>query len=425
MARRTETPAEQKLSLNDFYVIFSGMRGVRRGALEAIYRAGYDTVEKVQKATVEELIKINGVGEKVAEKVISRAREYGGGRLEEILLAIPRLRKDVVQEIINRYPTEESLRGATVEELMEIRGVGRSLAQKILEAMEEGEAPEAAPPPEAAGLSFEEFSRFFRGIPGVTSQILKTLYENGINTIEKVAGSAVEDLARFRGIGEKTALRLINRAEDILKATEEVRPPALRDILLSIPRMKRDVVERILEKYPDLSSIKGATVEELMEIKGVGESLASKVVEAVQAYSAPTEGAPEVPPQVAPEEPEEKKEVVEEGKRKGPGAVSAIISNIKGIFSKIKGVIFPDKGKVKEKVEKSSQEAGEKSHEEGGGEKKASSLEEIEGLNEEIIRKLKESGYRDIEELKEATVEDLIMIEGIDEETARKILSSI
>ncbi|OYT49270.1 hypothetical protein B6U83_02595 [Thermoplasmatales archaeon ex4484_36] len=106
MAGRTARPAEQKLSLNDFYVIFSGMRGVRREALEAIYGAGYDTVEKLQNATIEELIKIKGVGEKVAEKVIARAKEYGGGRLEEILLTIPRLRRDVVQEIINRYPTE-------------------------------------------------------------------------------------------------------------------------------------------------------------------------------------------------------------------------------------------------------------------------------------------------------------------------------
>ncbi|OYT49269.1 hypothetical protein B6U83_02590 [Thermoplasmatales archaeon ex4484_36] len=61
-------------------------------------------------------------------------------------------------------------------------------------------------------LSFEEFSELFRDIPGVTRQTLKTLYENGINTVEKIAGSAVEDLSRFRGIGEKTALRSRRRS---------------------------------------------------------------------------------------------------------------------------------------------------------------------------------------------------------------------
>ncbi len=416
MAGRTARPAEQKLSLNDFYVIFSGMRGVRREALEAIYGAGYDTVEKLQNATIEELIKIKGVGEKVAEKVIARAKEYGGGRLEEILLTIPRLRRDVVQEIINRYPTEESLRGATVEELMEIRGVGRSLAQKILEAVEAEKAPEEAAAPEAVELSFEEFSELFRDIPGVTRQTLKTLYENGINTVEKIAGSAVEDLSRFRGIGEKTALRLINRAEDILKATfgGEERLPELKDILLAIPRMRKDVVERILQRYPDFNSIKDVTEKELMEIEGVGKNLAAKVMEAVRAYTVPKEETPEVTPEA-----EEKKEEAaeEEVKQKGPGAVSAIIQNIKGVLGKIKGIIFPNKSKVKEKVE-------EKGEREGEG-KKPQSLEEIEGLSEDIIKKLKESGYRDIDELKEATVEDLIMIEGIDEEMAKRILGSI
>ena len=50
---------------------------------------------------------------------------------------------------------------------------------------------------------------------------------------------------------------------------------------------------------------------------------------------------------------------------------------------------------------------------------------QIEGVDAEKLKLIQDAGYQDTEELKEAIVEDLTMIEGIDEDTAKDIYSKL
>ncbi|RLF02826.1 MAG: hypothetical protein DRJ64_08930 [Thermoprotei archaeon] len=411
---------EEKLGLNDLYVIFAGMRGVRRGTIEALYKAGYTSLEKIASSSVEELTKVKGVGERVAEKLIERAKEYLGetsGGLKEVLEGIPRLRREAMEEILKRYSSVEALRRASVEDLMEIKGIGRALAVKIIESVG-GEVKETAGVKRGRGMKLEEFLEALGGMRGIRKSTIEAIYKAGYNTPEKVASATVEELTEIKNVGPKAAVRIRERALELVgkgkppeeKAEEvpvekEVEEINIADILSSIPRLRKSTVDEILQRYPDLHSLKGATKEELMEIKGVGESTAEKIIETVSKIEAPKREE-----ETAEEKPKEKK----------PGALDGILKSFKGIAQKIKGIFFPEKKRIKEETKQENKEDGGENVE-----RKIERFEDIEGVSEEIAKKLREGGYRNIEELREATVEDLIMIEGIDEELARKILNSI
>ena len=56
----------------------SELEGVGEKTLESLRMAGFETIESVQQASVEDLVKIKGIGEKKAEKIIEEAKKFKG-----------------------------------------------------------------------------------------------------------------------------------------------------------------------------------------------------------------------------------------------------------------------------------------------------------------------------------------------------------
>ncbi|TXT62803.1 MAG: Translation initiation factor 2 subunit gamma [Promethearchaeota archaeon] len=66
-------------------------------------------------------------------------------------------------------------------------------------------------------------------ITGIGKATAESLEAAGINTVEKLANLKVEDLLKVKGIGESTALKYIQAAQDLLNTTMGQKPEALED----------------------------------------------------------------------------------------------------------------------------------------------------------------------------------------------------
>ena len=65
------------------------------------------------------------------------------------------------------------------------------------------------------------------GLEKNSAAAIRLLEESGLDSIEKIAASSVEDLTKIKGIGEKTAawvLRLLKRKMELYSCRNRVRP---------------------------------------------------------------------------------------------------------------------------------------------------------------------------------------------------------
>lgn len=206
--------------------------------------------------------------------------------------------------------------------------------------------------------------------------------------------------------------------------------------LKKIPGVGLVMAEKIYDAgYTTRAQLKEVTAEELGKIQGVGPSMATKIIDSLKKL-------------------EEGKELAikaeEAPKPAGPGITDKAMGLIKGTYSKIKGFLVksppvkkegeaakPPEGKPEESVEVTGAPSDEETQEEpkpevegpsaepGTKEAVLESYEKIAGIDTDLALKLYDAGYGSMDELKEAEVDDLILIEGITPEKAREIFEGL
>jgi DNA polymerase (family 10) len=104
------------------------------------------------------------------------------------------------------HPTD--ITGLTLKELQQIPGVGKSIAEKVLEYFESGEIAAV----EKLRLKVPEGVRLMTAVPGLGPKKAMVLYEElGISTIEALEEAIAEGrLSELRGFGAKTAENILH-----------------------------------------------------------------------------------------------------------------------------------------------------------------------------------------------------------------------
>lgn len=89
--------------------------------------AVYPTIEAIRGATIEDLTAIDGIGPKLAETIVT----WMATDPRDLLSEVPGVGPAKVDAIAAVFPTAAQLRVASVDELTSIKGVGPALATKI------------------------------------------------------------------------------------------------------------------------------------------------------------------------------------------------------------------------------------------------------------------------------------------------------
>ncbi len=244
------------------------------------------------------------------------------------------------------------------------------------------------------------------------------------------------ELSEMKGakISEPKAPEEATESKDEPKPEEDTKETILAH-LKKIPGVGLVMAEKIYEAgYTTRAQLKDVTAEELGKIQGLGPSMATKIVESLKKI-------------------EEGKDLVkkeeEAPKPVGPGITDKAMGLIKGTYSKIKGFLVksppvkkegeaakpPDEqpsesvevtGAPSDESEDAPKPEGEAPAAEPGTEEAVlESFEKIAGIDKDLASKLYEAGYGTMAELKEAEVDDLILIDGITPEMAKQIFEGL
>jgi N utilization substance protein A len=73
----SESPVPSKKEKKTKEAKLTDLAGVGKKVEKALVEAGYDTVEKIKALTIDDLIKVEGIGKKTAEKILKSAQELG------------------------------------------------------------------------------------------------------------------------------------------------------------------------------------------------------------------------------------------------------------------------------------------------------------------------------------------------------------
>ena len=98
---------------------FTSLNGVGNAKAELLYTSGFDSIDKLKNATVEELKNINGITEKNAKDILSQLKETGKKETKPKTKAKPKeTEKEETSAPAEEKPEEEQI--GTIEETVEI-----------------------------------------------------------------------------------------------------------------------------------------------------------------------------------------------------------------------------------------------------------------------------------------------------------------
>lgn len=167
------TDMENNEEINTKLLIFffntMGVKYMSEGIIQKLVGEGYDTVKKILKAKKDDLVKIDGIGEKLVKKIYDEIdRAFDEVELPVFMSASHKFGRGLgsrkLVEVINIYPNilnEKWSKSKTVEKILEVPGFAEKLAKAFAE-------------------NFEEFKDFYKEI------------------------SKIKDLSRFENIEESS-----------------------------------------------------------------------------------------------------------------------------------------------------------------------------------------------------------------------------
>lgn len=112
-------------------------------------------------------------------------------------------------------------------------------------------------------------------IDGVGSSIVEKLLDKGlISDFADLYKLTIDDFMQLDLVKEKSA-------ENLFNAIQSSKNPTMTKFLtaLSIKLIGKETADLIANEYPDLNSIKSATIEDLVKIDGIGDKAAKSIVE--------------------------------------------------------------------------------------------------------------------------------------------------
>ena len=442
---------------------------VRRGLAESIYDQGLNTWELLVDGDEEYFTSFKGVGKKTAQELII----IGGRKKEElskppepardirdVLSEVPRVNQGVIDNLIDAgFNDVYRVSAVDPSELREVQGVGPKLSEKIVEACrEEAEAhpqsvagvEEAMPMPVDEEAPAEKGEGFLSKLIGKVKAFFSTEKETPSESAPEVEETPEES--------EKEPEEAPPEEESSEKEAEEEKPSEEKPSEGEKEPEPEETVEEKTEEEPEPAEQEEASSDEEQAAEDETPT-DDKEAESGEQEESSEEG--ETPDEEPPKE-----------------EPRSIWSKIKGIFSK-KEEEAPSEEKDEGSGEKPSKEtekegdsaegepdedretSEEKGSEEEPSEEKGSSDEEppkdeepaeekpskdkeepseekpaeedeepkleiedihhIPGVDKKTADLLLSSGYVNLDELREAVPEDLRMIEGIDEDTAKFI----
>ncbi len=379
-----------------------------------IIASGIDTEKKLKTATVDDLLKVQGIGATQAQTIVDSVKQ--GLMTVEIettdgVKIISEDRPDIGETIEDDEPTAEPEKEEAETDAPTL--VGEPAAEKDEKEVkfkvvdgEEEEAPAETPEPEELEKKEEEPAAEEKPEEGSTDVDVCC-------PVDGEATSTAEERKEPSEEEDKEPPALVSKIKGIFGKLKKPKDEAEVE---NTEEPKEEVVEAKDEAEPE----EPTPEEPEEEVKAVAPAkkevdVKFKPAEPLEEEEQPMPEVEEVTTSTDVEGPKEEEAPAEDEDKEPP----ALVSKIKGIFGKLK------KPKDEEATVESEAE-GPETPAEAPAPTPEDPFAPLVGIVEpEQVQLLKDAGYTSSDELKDAIMEDLELIDGIDEETASKILVAV
>lgn len=106
-----------------------GVRNLREDARESIRRR-FMTLEDLRGSSIQELVQLDGIGETSAIQILAASRPCS-----ELLRSVKGIRNDAIRCLDEQFPSVGALASANADALIDAPGVGPATAERILAAV--------------------------------------------------------------------------------------------------------------------------------------------------------------------------------------------------------------------------------------------------------------------------------------------------
>ncbi len=228
----TDLFVKKKEPQEDFIEIIKNTKGFSEKLVAILFANNVVTFDEVLSQGVEGLIKIQGVGPKKAEALVSFSEEYIKNRKpassteivspeieDNLVYTAPDIKEKSEVDSLFSDSSEESSEEEPSLELDE-----EQIPQNELETLESEEESVVNSAEEAAQEEeLEEDQEFgLEELTKVDSTIIKTLQENDFQTIAELSVTPIEELISIEGIDEDTAQFILSQAKLHMEKYENV-----------------------------------------------------------------------------------------------------------------------------------------------------------------------------------------------------------
>jgi ribosomal protein S13 len=298
----------------------------------------------------------------------------------------------------------------------------KNTEEKPEDNKEEKPADEKEKPKELKELTEEDIFTILKTFSGVGQVMAQRIFKAGFDTREKLQGITVEDLKKIRGIGASMAQTIADGMEKAIKDLDEPEKkdketkeegPGITDKAVGFIKGTFSKITGFFKGKTPKGKVEESKPGEITE--GVGEGNGIKLETTSEDSEYPEVGAPEdakvpepEPVTVEPSEAEPEEKLLEPETKTEPEAEREQIPEPKPDLQP-----GPEQKQEEPKINLSD----------------ASGLfswfERTPSLTVETGKLVFKAGYNNLEELKEAVIDDLVLIRGIDKKDAELICDEL
>ncbi len=396
---------------------------VRPSLASSLIDQGLDDPSKLRAMERDDLLEFKGVGERTAEvllelKAIAQAQAPADTMWDA--LKREKVRANVLQSLKDAgLDSPGKIKEAGIEGLVKLKGIGEPTARRILDSVKDLPEPAKASIEDASAVQAPEEAPAQPPAP-----------QKGPGFMDKVT-------AFFKGLFGK-------KAEEGPKEAPAESPPAAPPAEAPAPEAPpaAEATEAAAADGP-------AAPEAKLEADGKGPEVQPAAEAKAEEVPAPETPAPAPEGGTSAPGPQDQAPPAAEGKE-GPSPQPSVPEEPakQGFFDKILSMFkkqpapaqpaapsaesektaepVPEASSAPASAEDGPKEGAAPPAGSGGPEQaKIESIEGIPGIKPEIAKKLMDAGYQNLDELREAVPEDLVLIPGIDLQTAQMICSAL
>lgn len=259
------TPAERRKAA---VKAFTDLPGIGKSKAEALYEAGFNNVEDLIRASVQQIAGAEGIGPKLAQQIKESLPDEVPVEESDIqeLLTLKAVTKPVAEALYRHgFRTKEDIKKTPIEYLIDLDEISEELAETLKDQV----------------INIEESIEEFMEISGIGRNKAEALIEAGYKTVYDLQRASLDDLSGIEAIGDELAERIKDEVGEFIDPRAQYEGVEYAEVVTLItPEEQRtmDAASAVKAKLPE------AVVSEIAREKLEGKALKERVQEVWSVY---------------------------------------------------------------------------------------------------------------------------------------------